>query len=149
MTTCARCQGPFVDNRSFTVRLKNGASAKICVNCASELREKRSQKQPEPAVMEKSAPVPTPVPITKKAKNSDDKWYKTIGIGIVCIIFAGLIYYQLMRLEVGEISSFRVWWPVALLYNTLSFWGSVSCPGILAVLFLGLGVKQLIDEDKV
>ncbi len=60
----------------------------------------------------------------------------------------GYIYYQLVRLEVGEISSFRVWWPVALLYNTLGFWGAVSCPSILAVLFLSLGVKQLIDEEN-
>ena len=149
MNTCARCHDPFIDNRSFTVRLKDGSAAKICVNCATELQAKRSQKQPAaPAALEKGAPVPPPVPLATKAKSSGDRWYKTIGIGIVCIIFAGLIYYQLMRLEVGEISSFRVWWPVALLYNTLGFWGAISCPGILAVLFLGLGVKQLIDEEN-
>lgn len=148
MDTCARCHGPFVDNRTFTVRLKNGSAAKICINCANELRARRSQPQATPAVVEKSAPVPTPVPVTKKAKESDDKWYKTMGLGILCILLAGYLYYELSQLEAGIVSSVRVWWPVAIMYNTLGFWGAISCPGILALLFLGVGAKQLIDEDK-
>lgn len=148
METCARCHGPFVDNRSFTVHLKDGSAAQICVNCATELQAKRSQKQPSVPAGAKSAPVPEPVPVAKKAKSSDDKWYKTMGYGILCILLAGFLYYQLMQLETGTVASVRVWWPVALLYNTVGFWGAISCPGILAVLFLGLGVKQLIDEDK-
>lgn len=149
MDTCARCRGPFVDNRSFTVRLKDGSTVRICADCATELRAKRSQKQPAaPAAAEKSAPVPPPVPVEKKAKSSDDKWYKTIGYGLLCIVLAGFLYYQLMQLEAGTVASVRVWWPVAMLYNTLGFWGAISCPSILAVFLLGLGVKQLIDEDK-
>ncbi len=92
MKTCARCRGHFVDNRSFTVRMKDGSEAKICVNCASELRAMRSQKRHTSAAKEKSVPVPTPVSVEKKAKNSENKWYKTIGVGIVCILFAGYIY---------------------------------------------------------
>ena len=148
MEACARCQGPFVDNGKFTVRLKNGSAAQICANCATELRAKRSQKQPAAPVVENRAPVPEPVLVAKKTKSSNDKWYKTIGYGVLCILLTGFIYYQLMQLETGTVSSVRVWWPVALLYNTVGFWGAISCPGILAVLFLGLGVKQLIDEDK-
>jgi len=37
----------------------------------------------------------------------------------------GWFYYDLSRLESGEIESTRVWAPIAMLYDTLGFWPAV------------------------
>lgn len=146
MENCARCKRPIVGDKSVKVHRKDGSPARLCLDCASELRTKRSQN-PHPEDV--SEPLPAATTAEKKANKSGDKWYQTVAFGFLCIGFAVLVYLQLTRLELGEIASVRVWWPVAVLYRTLGFWGAVSCPAILALLFLGLGIKQLIAEDKV
>lgn len=143
MEICDRCHNSIVGDKSVKAHRKDGSSATLCLDCASELKKNRNQNP-----RTKDVPVPPPTAIKEKENQSGDKWYKTIGIAFLCIIFVVLLYFQLNRLESGEISSVRVWWPVVIMYNTLGFWGAVSCPGILALLFFGLGIKQLIDSDQ-
>lgn len=140
MRTCARCKETIPEDSGIKMRRKDGSPVVICANCAAEVRAKRN-KDRSPRDTPKNAPVSS---VTDEKEKSGEKWYQTIGVGILSIVFGVLVYMQLSRLEAGDINSVRIWWPVAVLYNIFGFWGAVSCPGVLALFFFGLGIKQLI-----
>ena len=75
-----------------------------------------------------------------------DRWYQTMAYGLVALVLAALVYYQLSAPEEGAIESVRLWWPVVIFYRTLGFWDAISCPSLLGLLFLGLGLRQLIKS---
>ena len=145
METCDRCKN-FIDGKPFRGRRKDGSAATLCADCVAEIRGSAAQKK---AVSEKTG-LPSTNSATDKrpVQKSGDKWYKNIGYGILCLGIAILVAYQLSALETGEVSSVRMWWPIIVLYRTLGFWGAISCPSILALLFFGLGIKGLITAEN-
>jgi hypothetical protein len=146
MASCARCQQSVLDHEKVTARRRDGSSVILCPSCAAELKASRQQK-----ASAKSTAVATPgdQPTTSPSakKKSEDKWYKTIGQGLLLLIGTLVLAYFLKGLETGTVDSFRIWWPIAVLYNSFGFWGGVACPGIISLLVLGLGIKQLIEQD--
>ena len=142
METCDRCS-ELITGKSFTGRRKDGSPAILCATCMAELKKGSKQEN----LSKESSMSSTNETRQRKTKKSGDTWYHHIGWGALCLVFAILVAYQLNGLESGGVSSVRVWWPVAILYRTLGFWGAVSCPGIIAFLFFGWGVKELISEE--
>jgi hypothetical protein len=149
MESCDRCNKSLVGEKSVTARRKDGSTATICLDCASELKGKRSPKpQPEAVSNPEDRSLPVATAAAKKEKKSTDKWYMNVIYGVVCIALMAFVFIQLNQLETGEVASVRIWWPVAAMYNLLGFWGAVACPGLLSFLFFGLGIKQLLAEDN-
>lgn len=144
METCDRCNN-FIARKPFRGRRKDGSPATLCADCVAEIKGGSGQKKPisEKAVLPSSSTDKN----KRQAQKSDGKWYKNIGYGVLCLGIAILVAYQLNSLETGTVSSVRLWWPIIFLYRTLGFWGAISCPSILALLFFGLGIKGLIAEE--
>ena len=145
MISCARCKNPIVENKSVTLRRKDGSSAILCLNCAKEIKAKQNEKRHAQEVAD-SFPPETNLDKKTESSSDSDKWYKNIGVGVLCLVMVVFLFVQLTRLESGDVSSVRVWWPVVILYNTFGLYGALACPGILALLFFGIGIKQLANE---
>jgi hypothetical protein len=63
-------------------------------------------------------------------------------IGVATVLLGGFMAYQMMQVESGAAQSVRVWWPVALLYDSFGFWPAILCVPILGLLILlGLAWK--------
>lgn len=69
-----------------------------------------------------------------------------MGYGLVFVAAAVLVAIQLYRLETGDAAIVRLWWPVAILYRALGFWGAIACPSIFALAFFGWGTKRLVTS---
>ena len=151
MDICARCNQSILEQDKVTVRRRDGSSVTLCRTCVAELKAGRKQSSASPEPAEATAVNPTSTSKSVRptsSQKSEDKWYKTIGIGILGIVLTFIIANMLNDLETGAVSSVRVWWPVAVLYRMFGFWGGIACPGLVALFILGVGVKQLIDQDK-
>jgi hypothetical protein len=131
--------------KSFRGRRRDGSPAILCSDCVAEIKGGGVQKK---QTNEKSVSPAQSMDNKGKTKKSDDKWYHHIGWGALFIAFAVLVAIQLSSLESGEVSSVRIWWPVAILYQTLGFWGAISCPSIIALLLFGWGIKELVAEES-
>lgn len=144
MTTCDRCNN-FIAGKIFRGRRGDGSPATLCADCVAEIKDESVQRK---QTKEQAVSHASNMDMKGKKKKSGDKWYHHIGWGTLCLVFAILVAYQLNKLELGEVSSVRIWWPVAILYRTLGFWGAISCPSIIALLLFGWGIKELIAEDS-
>jgi hypothetical protein len=145
MTTCDRCNN-FIAGKSFRGRRGDGSPATLCADCVAEIKDGSVQRK---QTKEQAVSPASNMDKKGKKKKSDDKWYHHIGWGILFIVFAVLVAIQLSRLESGEVSSVRLWWPLVILYQTLGFWGAISCPSIIALLLFGWGIKELVAEESV
>jgi hypothetical protein len=142
MQICDRCHNSIV-GKSFSGKRRDGSPATLCSDCVSQLKTKGQQQQP---VKARSASTSANVDRKPKTSKSDSKWYTYIGQGGLFLAFAILVFIQLSRLESGEVYSVRLWWPVIILYRTLGFWGAITCPGIIAFLLFGWGIKKLLED---
>lgn len=145
MESCAKCQHPIIDNEKVTARRRDGSVVTLCPDCAAEIQAGKRQRQAQTA---KISPSNLDRVTPNSKEKSEDKWYKTIGSGILFLVFTILMAYQLNSLETGAAESVKVWLPVAILYRTLGYWGAIACPGLIAIAILGLGAKQFIDQEN-
>ena len=142
MESCAKCQRPIIGDKKVTARRRDGSTITLCPDCVREIKAGKQQKQAQTALAAPDQTTPGP------SKKSEDKWYKTIGSGILILAFTIFVAYQLNSLEAGTVESVRVWWPVAILYRMLGYWGAIACPGLIALLVLAIGAKQFIDQEN-
>ena len=146
MDSCARCKKSVLDHEKLEVRRRDSSTVILCPDCVADIRADRKQQQvTEPTAV--APPTSQPADQQNPSSKSDDKWYKTIGFGVLLLIGTVILAYFLNGLENGTVSSFRVWWPIALLYNAFGFWGGVACPGFISLFVLGIGVKELIEQQ--
>lgn len=146
MATCERCHTVIpAGSKAVRARRGSGQTATICTACAAELRTKGRVKPP-PRPMTTKAAAERAKAEPAKDEESEFKWYKTMGVGLACLVLGIIMYYQLSGLEAGTVSRVRVWWPIVILYQTLGLWGVVSCFGIFALILFGWGFAQLFGE---
>ena len=59
-------------------------------------------------------------------------WFICVGT----VLLGGFMASQMMQVEFGPAQSVRVWWPVALLYDSFGFWPAILCVPVLGLLIL-------------
>lgn len=73
---------------------------------------------------------------------SADPWWKSIGYGL---LFWGLtvgFYFYITAFEAGTMTSARIWWPVALIYNLAGKWPVVGIGAIGGLVLIGVGARD-------
>lgn len=149
MENCDRCGNSFSSEKLLTARRKDGSNARICQDCAAELKAKNN---PKPQAKTAVQPMMKPLPAKKAAKKQEDpddfKWYVHIIFGVVFIGFMIIIFNALYDLEQGTTDSLEIWWPIALAYNILGLWGAVAIPALLALLSFVVGIKKFLAEEN-
>ncbi len=145
MSVCERCGNEIGGTSMFKARRKDGTAVILCQDCANEWKAIRQQRKAEQGASFGKEAVSAP-----KTKESveDEKWYKTIGSGVLVLLFTLFLFYELTGLEAGRVSSVRVWVPIVFLYNALGIWGAVACPGLFSLYLFGLGFKKFLDEEN-
>jgi hypothetical protein len=86
--------------------------------------------------------------VEKKRTNLFDFAWGKIVSGVVLI---GIIVYLnnlFTELETGARESVRINAVIAFLYNTLGHMPTIIILGIIALLLVGLGIRQLINERQ-
>ena len=143
MDSCTRCNLPVLENEKNIVSRHDGSNVVLCPDCMADLKAHRRQKR----IAEQTAAF-----IAENQKNQslrfDERWHKIIVQAVFLLIVTAVLAYFLNGLENGTVDSSRIWWPIVLLYNTLGFWGGVTCPGTLSLLVLGVNVQRLLKHRR-
>lgn len=76
--------------------------------------------------------------------DSDDAWWKTMGIGLVCLALTAFLFWSFSSFEASG-GSMRIHWIIAALYNLGGKWLTCSVTGLLGIALVGKGIQELKD----
>jgi hypothetical protein len=74
--------------------------------------------------------------------DGDDTWWKTALYALGMWAATGYFYYFITSFEAGSSARTRIWWPVALIYNTLGKWPVVGIGVVLGLVLAAMAVSE-------
>lgn len=77
--------------------------------------------------------------------NNDDAWWKTVGLGFLCLGIAIFLYWYFTDFETSG-GRRRIHWAIAWLYKLGGKWVPSSIFALIGVCGIGLGLKEWKDR---
>ena len=69
----------------------------------------------------------------------EEPWYKMLGYGLLIWGLTVGFYFYISAFEAGDMTTARIWWPVALVYNLAGKWPVIAIGGVLGLVGVGMG----------